>query len=90
MVGYKSLESVLSIKLNERKSPSEFICEAQIKVEYFLTRIGTLSVPLKRNGEVVGSIRFKTFEDTLLKQKSQVDPRYPHVRNNCMVCKDTH
>lgn len=91
IIDYDTQENTFSIKMYAKSEPLKVICQGSCKVKHLLKNIGIVSVPLKSaDGHKLGSIRFETFEDTLLRAKSKIDESHPHVLKNCMVCKGSH
>lgn len=59
-------------------------------VEYFITKYGIFDVNLECNDVNVGTARFETFKEQDGDEEYLAAEGYPHVKNNCLVCNDTH
>lgn len=90
-INYKEATNIMTIELRDKEHPDgKPVCSASQEISLFLEKAdATVNVPLKDGDAVVGMIKFETFSA----QKEVVlstDSKYPHVKQGCNVCKDTH
>ena len=81
----------MTIELRDREKPEgKPVCIGSQEISLFLENEDTtVNIPLTCNDTVVGMIKFETFSQKEA-VSAPVDSKYPHVKQGCVVCKDTH
>lgn len=81
----------MAIELREKNKPEgkPFAIGSQ-SIDMFLDNgDATINIPLTRDDIVLGMLKFETFTPNQAIVVS-TDSKYPHVKQGCAVCKDTH
>lgn len=82
----------MTIEIREKDKPDgKPACIGSQEISLFLENgDATVNVPLTRDDVVVGMVKFETYHEKQVIATTPVDSKYPHVKQGCIVCKDTH
>jgi hypothetical protein len=74
----------------DRNNSSVLLAETCRCVDFFVSKYGVFNAQLTLDGIEAGTARFETFKEQEGDEEYLAADGYPHVRNNCVVCDDTH